>query len=198
MKQDESKVLGILAIVFGALALIGSWIPIINNLSFIIGIIALILGIIGLIVNRKNKKTLAIVGTAIAVLSMAIVLMTQAFYASSLKKVGKTVESAASSVSSSIESSQQKEDEKFNWTKAQFEALTTGDIATGEGGTSYDSVISEHGTPTKENETNVNDHVSKSVTYYSMGKTYKSVVLSFTKKEDGTFALTTKVSTGLE
>lgn len=41
-KQDESKVLGILAIVFGGIALIGSWIPILNNLSFVIGIVALI------------------------------------------------------------------------------------------------------------------------------------------------------------
>ena len=104
MKQ-ESKVLGILAIVFGAIALLGSWIPIINNISFLFAIIALIFGIIGLFVNRKRTKTLAIIGTVISVVSIIIVIATQAMYAKSLDKVSKDVEQAVSSASSSIESS---------------------------------------------------------------------------------------------
>ena len=91
IKQDESKVLGILAIVFGGIALIGSWVPILNNLSFMIGIVALILGVIALIVNRKRKKVLAIVGTCLSVAACAIVLITQSIY-------GAAVDSAARSV----------------------------------------------------------------------------------------------------
>lgn len=198
MKQ-ERKVLGILAIIFGAMALIGSWMPIINNFSFILAILALIFGLIGFAVNRKRPKTLAIIGTVLSVVSIAIVLATQAMYATSLDKVGKDVEQAVSSASSSIESSQKEEDAKFNWTKEQFDALVTGDIMNnGAGGSKYDDIIKEHGEPSDTNTSSVNDHESKTISYTSLGTKYKSVVLSFAKQDDGTFLLTTKVATGLE
>ena len=198
MKQ-ERKVLGILAIIFGALALIGSWMPIINNFSFILAILALIFGLIGFAVNRKRPKTLAIIGTVLAVVSIAIVLVTQAMYAKSLKELGKNVEETVSSVSSSIESSQKEEDAKFNWTKEQFDALQVGDVINyGAGGTSYDEVASVHGEPNNVTTSSVNDHDSKTVSYTSAGSKYKSVVLSFSKQDDGSFLLTSKVSSGLE
>lgn len=198
MKQ-ERKVLGILAIIFGALALLGSWMPIINNFSFILAILALIFGLIGFAVNRKRPKTLAIIGTVLAVVSIAIVLVTQAMYAKSLKELGKNVEETVSSVSSSIESSQKEEDAKFNWTKEQFDALQVGDIINyGAGGTSYDEVASVHGEPNNVTTSSVNDHDSKTVSYTSTGSKYKSVILSFSKQDDGSFLLTSKVSSGLE
>lgn len=198
MKQ-ERKVLGILAIIFGALALLGSWMPIINNFSFILAILALIFGLIGFAVNRKRPKTLAIIGTVLAVVSIAIVLVTQAMYAKSLKELGKNVEETVSSVSSSIESSQKEEDAKFNWTKEQFDALQVGDIINyGAGGTNYDDVASVHGEPNNVTTSSVNDHDSKTVSYTSTGNKYKSVILSFSKQDDGSFLLTSKVSSGLE
>ncbi|AJD72572.1 TPA: DUF4190 domain-containing protein [Streptococcus pneumoniae] len=198
MKQ-ERKVLGILAIIFGALALLGSWMPIINNFSFILAILALIFGLIGFAVNRKRPKTLAIIGTVLAVVSIAIVLVTQAMYAKSLKELGKNVEETVSSVSSSIESSQKEEDAKFNWTKEQFDALQVGDIINyGAGGTNYDDVASVHGEPNNVTTSSVNDHDSKTVSYTSTGSKYKSVILSFSKQDDGSFLLTSKVSSGLE
>ena len=198
MKQ-ERKVLGILAIIFGALALLGSWMPIINNFSFILAILALIFGLIGFAVNRKRPKTLAIIGTVLAVVSIAIVLVTQAMYAKSLKELGKNVEETVSSVSSSIESSQKEEDAKFNWTKEQFDALQVGDIINyGAGGTNYDDVASVHGEPNNVTTSSVNDHDSKTVSYTSTGSKYKSVILSFSKQDDGSFLLSSKVSSGLE
>lgn len=198
MKQ-ERKVLGILAIIFGAIALLGSWMPIINNFSFIFAILALILGIIGLFINKKRPKTLAIIGTVLSVVSIAIVLATQAMYAKSLDKVGKDVEQAVSSASSSIESSKKEEDAKFNWTKEQFDALKVGDITNyGAGGTSYDEVASVHGEPNNVTTSSVNDHDSKTVSYTSTGSKYKNVILSFSKQDDGSFLLTSKVSSGLE
>ncbi|MQQ66915.1 DUF4190 domain-containing protein [Streptococcus mitis] len=198
MKQ-ERKVLGILAIIFGALALLGSWMPIINNFSFILAILALIFGLIGFAVNRKRPKTLAIIGTVLSVVSIAIVLATQAMYAKSLDKIGKDVEQAVSSASSSIESSQKEEDAKFNWTKEQFDALQVGDIINyGAGGTNYDDVASVHGEPNNVTTSSVNDHDSKTVSYTSTGSKYKSVILSFSKQDDGSFLLTSKVSSGLE
>lgn len=197
--EQERKVLGILAIVFGGIALLGSWMPIINNLSFIIAILALILGIIGLFINKKRSKTLAIIGTVIAVVSMAIVLITQTMYARALNNVSKDVETAVSSANSSIEASKKEDETKFNWTKEQFDDLKQGDIINrGAGGTNYNDVISEHGKPTDENTTSVNDHENKTISYTSMGKKYKSVILTFSKQDDGSFLLTSKVSTGLE
>ncbi|WP_049515401.1 CD20-like domain-containing protein [Streptococcus mitis] len=198
MKQ-ERKVLGILAIIFGALALLGSWMPIINNFSFILAILALIFGLIGFAVNRKRPKTLAIIGTVLSVVSIAIVLATQAMYAKSLDKLGKDVEQAVSSASSSIESSQKQEDAKFNWTKEQFDALVTGDIANrGAGGSKYDDIVKEHGEPSDTNTSTVNDHENKTISYTSIGTKYKAVILSFAKQDDGTFLLITKVGNGLE
>ena len=198
MKQ-ERKVLGILAIIFGGLALLGSWMPIINNFSFILAILAIIFGLIGFAVNRKRPKTLAIIGTVLSVVSIAIVLATQAMYAKSLDKIGKDVEQAVSSASSSIESSQKEEDAKFNWTKEQFDALVTGDIANrGAGGSKYDDIVREHGEPSDTNTTTVNDHENKTISYTSIGTKYKAVILSFAKQDDGTFLLITKVANGLE
>jgi hypothetical protein len=198
MKQ-ERKVLGILAIIFGGLALLGSWMPIINNFSFILAILAIIFGLIGFAVNRKRPKTLAIIGTVLSVVSIAIVLVTQAMYAKSLDKIGKDVEQAVSSASSSIESSQKEEDAKFNWTKEQFDALVTGDIANrGAGGSKYDDIVKEHGEPSDTNTSTVNDHENKTISYTSIGTKYKAVILSFAKQDDGTFLLITKVGNGLE
>lgn len=198
MKQ-ERKVLGILAIIFGGIALLGSWMPIINNFSFVLAILALIFGLIGFAVNRKRPKTLAIIGTVLSVVSIAIVLATQAMYAKSLDKIGKDVEQAVSSASSSIESSQKEEDAKFNWTKEQFDALVTGDIANrGAGGSNYDDIIKEHGEPSDTNTSTVNDHENKTISYTSIGTKYKAVILSFAKQDDGTFLLITKVGNGLE
>lgn len=197
--EQERKVLGILAIIFGALALLGSWMPIINNFSFILAILALIFGIIGFLVNRKRSKTLAIIGTVLSIVSIAIVLGTQAMYAKSLDKLSKDIEQSATSTSSSSDSSQKQEDTKFNWTKEQFDALVTGDIANrGAGGSKYDDIIKEHGEPSDTNTTTVNDHENKTISYTSFDKEYKSVILSFAKQEDGSFLLTTKVATGLE
>lgn len=198
MKQ-ERKVLGILAIIFGGLALLGSWMPIVNNFSFILAVLALILGLIGLAVNRKRPKLLATIGTVLSVVSIAIVLVTQAMYAKSLNQVGKDVEKAVTSASSSIESSQKKEDAKFNWTKEQFDALQMGDIMNyGAGGTNYDDIVSVHGEPNSINTTTVNDHESRTISYSSAGTKLRSITLTFSKQENGAYLLTAKVGIGLE
>jgi len=55
MKQDEKKVLGIIALVFGSIALITSWMPFINNASAILAIVGFIVGIIALIVVSNSS-----------------------------------------------------------------------------------------------------------------------------------------------
>ena len=204
MMQQENKVLGILAIVFGSIALLGSWIPIINYLSFFIGTIALILAIIGLIVNQKKPKTLAIIGSVISFFSLIIALVTLSFYSSMFNEVGKGLDVLTNSYSSYFDSSERKiekeeESTKFTWTKAEFDALKEGDILKkGAGGTKYDDVIRDHGKPTDETTSTVSGSELKTITYLPGGSKYQAVILTFSKNEDGSFLLTSKIGTGLE
>ena len=204
MMQQENKVLGILAIVFGAIALVGSWIPIINYLSFFIGTIALILAIIGLIVNQKKPKTLAIIGSVISFFSLIIALVTLSFYSRMFNEMGKGLDTLTNSYSSYFDSSERKiekeeESTKFTWTKAEFDALKEGDILKkGAGGTKYDDVIRDHGKPTDETTSTVSGSEIKTITYLPEGSKYQAVILTFSKNEDGSFLLTSKIGTGLE
>ena len=207
MMQQENKVLGILAIVFGSIALLGSWIPIINYLSFFIGTIALILAIIGLIVNQKKPKTLAIIGSVISFFSLIIALVTLSFYSRMFNEVGKGLDALTNSYRSYIDSSEREEEKekekeektKFAWTKAEFDALKEGDILKrGAGGTKYDDVIRDHGKPTDETTSTVSGSEVKTITYLPGGSKYQAVILTFSKNEDGSFLLTSKIGTGLE
>ena len=205
MMQQENKVLDILAIVFGAIALLGSWIPIINYLSFFIGTIALILAIIGLIINQKKPKTLAIIGSVISFFSLIIVLVTLSFYSHMFNEMGKGLDVLTNSYSSYFDSSERNvEEEKeesttFTWTKAEFDALKEGDILKrGAGGTKYDDVIRDHGKPTDETTSTVSGSEIKTITYLPGGSKYQAVILTFSKNEDGSFLLTSKIGTGLE
>ena len=202
MMQQENKVLGILTIVFGATALVGSWIPIINYLSFFIATLALVLGIVGLVINQKGQKTLAIIGSIISFFALIIALVSQAFYSHVFNEAGKKIESFASSYSSYIDSSEREEEKektKFAWTKAEFDALKEGDILKrGAGGTKYDDVIRDHGKPTDETTSTGSDYERKTISYITKGKEYQIVILTFSKNEDGSFLLTSKIATGLE
>ena len=207
MMQQENKVLGILAIVFGSIALLGSWIPIINYLSFFIGTIALILAIIGLIVNQKKPKTLAIIGSVISFFSVIIALVTLSFYSRMFNEMGKRSDTLSSSYRSYIDSLEREEEKekekeentKSTWTKAEFDALKEGDILKrGAGGIKYDDVIRDHGKPTDETTPTVSGSELKTITYLPGGSKYQAVVLTFSKNEDGSFLLTSKIGTGLE
>lgn len=207
MMQQENKVLGILAIVFGAIALLGSWIPIINYLSFFIGTIALILAIIGLIINQKKPKTLAIIGSVISFFSLIIALVTQSFYSHMFNEMGKRFDTLSNSYRSYIDSSEREEEKekekeentKSTWTKAEFDALKEGDILKkGAGGTKYDDVIRDHGKPTDETTSTISGSELKTITYLPGGSKYQAVILTFSKNEDGSFLLTSKIGTGLE
>ena len=207
MMQQENKVLGILAIVFGAIALLGSWIPIINYLSFFIATLALVLGIVGLVINPKGQKTLAIIGSIISFFALVIALVTQAFYSHVFNEVGKRFDTLSSSYRSYIDSSEREEEKekekeektKFAWTKAEFDALKEGDILKkGAGGTKYEDVIRDHGKPTDETTSTSSDYEIKTISYIAEGRDYQAVILTFSKNEDGSFLLTSKIGTGLE
>lgn len=196
---NEKKVLGILSIIFGALALLGSWVPILNNLSFVIAIPGLILGVVALLINKKNKKTLSIIGTILSIVAMVIVLATQSMYGKALDNAGKSVDKTMKQIDKKVKDDQKKAEESFTWTKADFDALVVGDSLSGIGGTNYNDIVAKFGEPKDKSESTTGEYSSMFVSYDNMGASkYKSVNLTFVKQEDGSLLLSHKLSNGIE
>lgn len=196
MKPEEQRVLGILATIFGAIALLGSWIPFINYLSLFIGIIAFILGIIGLIVNLKKRKTMAIIGTSLAVASVVLFFTSQVLYANVYKEYAKEFNRSYMDTSSSMEREEEKSgstDDTSTWTQEQFDALIEGDLDNkGKGGTNYEDIINKHGQPDSEFDFTLGGYNTKKITYISIGGKIKTVTLTFVKQDNGELLLVQK------
>ena len=212
MKPEEQKVLGILATIFGAIALLGSWIPFINYLSFFIAIVAFILGIIGLIVNLKKRKTMAIIGTSLAIASVVLFFTTQILYANVYKdfvrEFNRSYREASSSMEREEESGltddsndfipEEEEEDSFTWTQEQFDALIEGDLDNkGKGGTNYKDIINKHGKPDSEFDLTLGGYNTKKITYISIGDKTKTVTLTFAKDDSGQLLLVQKHAVGL-
>ena len=200
MKPEEQKVLGILATIFGAIALLGSWIPFINYLSFFIAIVAFILGIIGLIVNLKKRKTMAIIGTSLAVASVVLFFTTQVLYADVYKEYAREFNRSYMDTSASMEREEKSgsTDDTFTWTQEQFDALIEGDLDNkGKGGTNYKDIIKKHGLPDSEFDSTIGGYDTRKITYISIGDKIKTVTLTFAKQDNGELLLVHKIAVGL-
>ena len=201
MKPEEQRVLGILATIFGAIALLGSWIPFINYPSLFIGIVAFILGIIGLIVNLKKRKTMAIIGTSLAVASVVLFFTTQVLYADVYKEYAKEFNRSYMDTSASMEREEEESgltDDTFTWTQEQFDALIEGDLDNkGKGGTNYEDIINKHGKPDSEFDFTLGGYNTKKITYISIGDKTKTVTLTFAKHDNGQLLLVQKHAVGL-
>ena len=213
MKPEEQRVLGILATIFGAIALLGSWIPFINYLSLFIAIVAFILGIIGLIVNLKKRKTMAIIGTSLAVASVVLFFTTQVLYANVYKEFVREFNRSYREASSSMEREEEsdltddsaysipeeEEDNTFTWTQEQFDTLIEGDLDNkGKGGTNYKDIIKKHGLPDSEFDSTIGGYDTRKITYISIGDKIKTVTLTFAKDDNGQLLLVQKHAVGLE
>ena len=200
MKPEEQRVLGILATIFGAIALLGSWIPFINYPSLFIGIVAFILGIIGLIVNLKKRKTMAIIGTSLAVASVVLFFTTQVLYADVYKEYAKEFNRSYMDTSASMEREEKSglTDDTFAWTQEQFDALIEGDLDNkGKGGTNYKDIIKKHGLPDSEFDSTIGGYNTRKITYISIGDKIKTVTLTFAKDDNGQLLLVQKHAVGL-
>lgn len=212
MKPEEQKVLGILATIFGAIALLGAWIPFINYLSFFIAIIAFILGIIGLIVNLKKRKTMAIIGTSLAIASVVLFFTTQILYANVYKEFVREFNRSYREASSSMEREEEsdltddnsafipeeEEEDTFTWTQEQFDALIEGDLDNkGKGGTNYKDIIRKHGLPDSEFDSIIEGYDTKKITYIGIDDKIKTVTLTFVKQDNGQLLLVHKIAVGL-
>ena len=212
MKEKEEKVLGIFAIVFGSLALLGSWLPIISILAFFFAILAITLGVFGIGLNLNNRKTLAIIGTSLGILSIFLVLMTQVLPSGVFTDLAKNFRHPYRSLTSLTKDEEfgnlpdYRHDEEdiedtdtFSWTQEQFDALIEGDTANrGKGGSNYKDIISKHGLPDSEIESTSGDYEIKEISYVSLGSNTKTVVLTFVKQENGQFLLIRKFALGLD
>ena len=211
MKPEEQKVLGILATIFGAIALLGSWIPFVNYLSFFIAIVAFILGIIGLIVNLKKRKTIAIIGTSLAIASVVLFFTTQILYANVYKEFVREFNRSYKEASASMEREEEsdltddstysipeEEEDTFSWTQEQFDALIEGDLDNkGKGGTNYKDIIKKHGLPDSEFDSTIGGYDTRKITYISIGDKIKTVTLTFAKQDNGQLLLVQKHAVGL-
>ncbi len=93
-KTERKSGLAIAGIYIAAFALVGSWIPILNNFSFMFAVIALACGVVGFVAIKKGKRVGQGLATATIILSlvtMGVVLATQAFYGAVVDEVGKSV-----------------------------------------------------------------------------------------------------------
>ena len=213
MKQKEQKILGILAIIFGALALLGSWIPIVNILSFFLAIATLILGVFGIAINLRNRKTLAIIGTTLGLISIVLVLITQVLSTNVFTDFARTFSHPYRNITSSTdaedygelpdssigEEDDEEDTEYFTWSQEQFDALVEGDTSdSGKGGSNYKDIIRKHGIPDSETDSVMGDYEIKRITYLSISSDPKTVVLTFVKQENGQFLLIRKFAVGLD
>ena len=213
MKQKEQKLLGILAIIFGALALLGSWIPIVNILSFFLAIATLILGVFGIAINLRNRKTLAIIGTTLGLISIVLVLITQVLSTNVFTDFARTFSHPYRNITSSTdtedygelpdsstgEEDDEEDSEFFTWSQEQFDALVEGDTSdSGKGGSNYKDIIRKHGIPDSETDSIMGDYEIKRITYLSISSDPKTVVLTFVKQENGQFLLIRKFAIGLD
>ncbi|MDR2661079.1 MAG: Ltp family lipoprotein [Lactobacillaceae bacterium] len=98
-KENEKLVFSLISLIIGIVALTISWVPLINNIAALFAIIGIILGLIAIILNRKHKKTIAIVGLVISILSFVIVLATQASYANAIDKAFNSSSSSKNNAS---------------------------------------------------------------------------------------------------
>lgn len=208
MKPEEQKILGILATIFGAIALLGSWTPFINYLSFFIAIVALSLGIIGLIANLKKRKTMAIIGTSLAVASVVLFFTTQILYANVYKDFVREFSRSYREASFSMERDltddtidslpEEEEDDTFTWPQEQFDDLIEGDLDNkGKGGTNYKDIIKKHGLADSEFDSTIEGYDTKKITYIGIDDRIKTVTLTFVKQDNGQLLLVHKIAVNL-
>ena len=213
MKQKEQKILGILAIIFGTLAFLGSWLPIVNILSFFLAIATLILGVFGIAINLRSRKTMAIIGTTLGLISIVVILTTQVLSTHVFYDLAKTFRHPYTNITSSTdtevydelpdsstgEADDEEDTEFFTWSHEQFDALVEGDTSnSGKGGSNYKDIIRKHGIPDSETDSVMGDYEIKRITYLSISSDPKTVVLTFVKQENGQFLLVRKFAVGLD
>ena len=124
-QPKTSSGLAIAGLVLGIIAILTSFLPIINNLSFFIALIGLVLAVIALVGAIRGKHTakgMSIAGVVLAVVSIAVVLVTQSAYSAALKSASDELSSGSESSASSTASKSGDESDEKAGDKADDEA----------------------------------------------------------------------------
>jgi len=93
--EGKGKGLAITSLFIGLAALLLAFVPVINNFAFVLALIGLVFGVVALIGARKRTragKGMALAGVILALLAVGGVFASQAFYASVLDEVTKSVD----------------------------------------------------------------------------------------------------------
>lgn len=91
LKMSASALVGL---ILGIIGILLSALPIINNFAALLGVAGLVLGIIGIVGTKKGKrrgKGMAIAAVILSVLTLIIVIASQALYSSVLDSASKEV-----------------------------------------------------------------------------------------------------------
>lgn len=172
----------------------------------------MILGIFGIALNLRNRKTLAIIGATLGIISIVIVLIIQVLSTNIFTDLGRTFSHPYRKItfstnagdyelpdSSTAEEDDEEGTEFFTWGQEQFVALVEGDTSDGrKGGSNYKDSIRKHGIPDSETDSIMGDYEIKRIAYLSLGFESKAVILTFAKQENGQFLLIPKFSIVLE
>ena len=101
--------MAIAALVLGIIALLTSFLPIINNLSMILAVLGVVFGFVGVFGIKRGKKSgmgLAVASLVICVLSIAVVMATQAAFSNALDEAtNPTVATDSATTDASSQSS---------------------------------------------------------------------------------------------
>ncbi|MGY1783624.1 DUF4190 domain-containing protein [Geodermatophilus sp. SYSU D00698] len=98
--QQKGAGLAVASMVLGIIALLLSWVPIINNVAAVVAVVGLALGIPALLRARRGThrgKGLAVTGLVTSLVAIAVVIATQAFYASVIDEVADSLDEELSS-----------------------------------------------------------------------------------------------------
>ena len=128
--------LAIAGLVLGIIAILGSFIPIINNISFIIAIVGGILAtvaLVGAVKGKNGSKGMAIAGVVLAVVSIALVLITQSAFKSALDKTSENLSSGSKPVENT-QSQQDDQSEQKSDTSKDYSNMALGETVTLEDG----------------------------------------------------------------
>lgn len=98
--------MAVASLVLGIVAIVLSWMPIINNFAFILavpGIVFAIIGLVGAMKGRVAGKGMAIAGLVLGVVTVVVVLASQAMYSAAIDEAVANLNAPSSSSASSTE-----------------------------------------------------------------------------------------------
>ena len=164
--------LAIAGLVLGIIAILGSFIPIINNISFFIAIVGGVLATVALVGATKGKhggKGMAIAGVVLAVVSIALVLITQSAFKSALDKTSENLKSGSQPVETSqsqqSDNKGEQSDQKENKESKDYSNMALGETVTLEDGL----VITVNSVDRGQTKYDGSPLVSVNVTYTNTG-----------------------------